>query len=267
MVGSALAFSRGRTLSAVALCAAAWIGSLSGSTAATFTSFDIPGKKYTAGLSINAEGDVAGVCGTDDANEGFIRWADGTFSFFGTEADSINDGGVAVGTVYDRKISWGVLRAADGTTSTISVPGAHTTQLVAVNASGVIVGNYDGTASFTRTPDGQIQTFKVPNSEQTFAHGINASGDIAGTYDHFDGVSHGFLRTADGSFTTFDVPGATGGTWVRGISDRGLIVGGYIDGDGTHAFQRTPRGTLTTDDGPNSRTTIATFIKARDMNV
>jgi len=274
MVRSASAFSLCGSGFSIVLWAIAWIAGASSSTAATFTSFDVPEMTYTAGNSINARGDVVGACGDDEANQGFVRWADGTFTLFGwnTYTESINDDGVVIGTVLGRQgTDSGFVRATDGTISTIRVPGSYKTDLVAINASGVIVGTYvnkqeGGLYGFIRTPDGQFQTFGVPGSEETLVAGINQQGDVAGLYNDAEGL-HGYLRTADGTFTTFDPPGSTR-TDVRSINDRGFIVGDYVDATGTHGFQRAPDGTMTTFDIPNgASTTVLTFINGRDLIV
>ena len=54
-------------------------------------------------------------------------------------------------------------------------------------------------------------------------------------------AAHGNLRAPDGSFTTFDAPGAgTGpgqGTYVDGIDPAGTIAGSYVDASGaSHGF-------------------------------
>jgi hypothetical protein len=65
-------------------------------------------------------------------------------------------------------------------------------------------------------------------------------------------VNHGFLRARDGTFTTFDGPGATFvGTVPTGINSKGEITGWYDDANGAaHGFLRAPDGTFTTFDPP-----------------
>src|SRR5262245_61012362 len=60
----------------------------------------------------------------------------------------------------------------------------------------------------------------------TGAQGINDSGQIVGWYSSNNLYAHGFLRSADGSFTSFDVPSATS-TFAMGINGTGQIVGQY----------------------------------------
>lgn len=59
-----------------------------------------------------------------------------------------------------------------------------------------------------------IVTFDAPGAgaqsgQGTIPRSINSNGEITGEYyDQYSAV-HGFLRTADGSIKTFDVPGAS----------------------------------------------------------
>jgi hypothetical protein len=54
---------------------------------------------------------------------------------------------------------------------------------------------------------------------------------------YFGPGGSGFLLDVDGSYTTFDVPGAN---QTHGINDAGQIVGWYGDGGGYHGFLATP---------------------------
>ena len=90
---------------------------------------------------------------------------------------------------------------------------------------------------------------------------INEVGEIVGSYIDGQGVSHGYMRTDDGSFITVDVPGATA-TAARGISNRGSITGQFTDASGTHAFVLTSRG-FTTIDVPGAAATFGRGINER----
>jgi uncharacterized membrane protein len=72
---------------------------------------------------------------------------------------------------------------------------------------------------------GRFVAVDVPGSTGTFPLDINAGGDIVGRYGS-GGLTHGFLRTADGTFATIDYPGALF-TVASGISSDGVIVGWY----------------------------------------
>ena len=59
------------------------------------------------------------------------------------------------------------------------------------------------------------------------------SGAITGSSNDGFTINHGFLRTSDGTLTTFDAPGAGNGfnqgTAPLGITPGGVIMGLYID--------------------------------------
>jgi hypothetical protein len=96
----------------------------------------------------------------------------------------------------------------------------------------------------------------------TLGLNINASGEIAGGYIDFNGVDHGFLRTADGLITTFDVPGtgtaAGEGTQIGGVDNlnkSGAVSGTYVDGHSvSHGYLRAADGIITTFDVPGAGT-------------
>ena len=56
------------------------------------------------------------------------------------------------------------------------------------------------------------------------ASGINPEGTITGGYTDTSGAGHGFLRSPNGTFTTFDAPGSTGLTEPFGINDAGARI-------------------------------------------
>ena len=81
---------------------------------------------------------------------------------------------------------------------------------------------------------------------------INNFGAIAGTYQDANNVFHGFVRSPQGKFTTFDAPGADmtagdfNGTFVNGINDAGAIAGFSVDASGgAHGFLRSAEGVIT----------------------
>ncbi len=77
-----------------------------------------------------------------------------------------------------------------------------------------------------------------------------------GTYTDFSRVMHGYIRHADGSFDTFDVPNANPayGIAITGVNASGDAVGFYLNNTGTHGFARAPDGTITALDMPVART-------------
>jgi probable HAF family extracellular repeat protein len=81
---------------------------------------------------------------------------------------------------------------------------------------------------------GRYKTIEVPGARtHTYAFGISNRGQIAGGFDNPsfdgpDGMGHGILRTKNGKFVQFDVPGAIS-TNANKVNDRGQIVGGSND--------------------------------------
>jgi probable HAF family extracellular repeat protein len=138
------------------------------------------------------------------------------------------------------------------TFTTLDVPGTLWTynNLNGINASGQIVGSYDGGAflldqgSYTALDlvpsgindlgqivggnllfdHGSYTTLDVPGAYYTIANGINNSGQIVGYYADGHGY-HGFLFD-QGNYTTLQVPGSYF-TYPYGISNSGQIVGSY----------------------------------------
>jgi hypothetical protein len=79
-------------------------------------------------------------------------------------------------------------------------------------------------------PQPTIITFDTPGAVIfTLVAGINPAGVITGGYLDANIVEHTYLRAPDGTFTTFDAPGAgTGpfqGTGPNGMNPAGAITG------------------------------------------
>lgn len=267
----------------------------------TVTTFDIPGAATTAGqgtmvTAINSTGSIAGYftlpAGQYFDREGFLRATDGTITTFtglnGTsivEVWGINTAGAVTGS--DSWVGGGdtFVRSADGTgTNFVLSPLNNDGNMgVAINAAGAIAGRYvdyyDISHGFSLSADGTtLTTFDPPNVATTStSHGnsgtlptsIDTAGDIAGTFTDVNGARHGFVRTAAGVITTFDVPGAeTGpcassgmgvlicGTGGFAMDDAMDIVGAYVDGNTvSHGFLRSgSAGAFTTFDAPGAGT-------------
>jgi hypothetical protein len=127
-----------------------------------------------------------------------------------------------------------VSAASPTTFTSIDVPGANAYFVPGINDLGVVVGSSsaDGGATFTgfiRSPRGRMTTGLLdPNDSDVFTvlHSINDRGVIAGFYGGVTVPGHG-LVLVDGSFTTFDIPGAAGGTALRGTNNRGDFAGTF----------------------------------------
>jgi hypothetical protein len=107
-----------------------------------------------------------------------------------------------------------------------------------------------------------------------YPYSINEKGEIAGYYilhlgTQGDSAPHGFVRAADGTITTFDVPesffqGMFLGTLAFSINAAGAITGFYYKPQSqiSHGFVRDPEGNFTTFDPPGSISTIPQSINA-----
>lgn len=113
--------------------------------------------------------------------------------------------------------------------------------------------------------DGLFVTFDAPGSQDIYPSSINSGGAVAGNYS--DTRQHGFLRTADGSWIPFEVPGTFPSSSQNPIciNDSGTIAGPYFDGKNTHGFLWTADGSLITIDAPGSTYTYASGINAAGM--
>src|SRR5205807_2581259 len=109
------------------------------------------------------------------------------------------------------------------------------------------------THGFLRTSDGTFKMFDAPGAGTGSGQGtltasfsgLNQPGVIAGYYSDASDVTHGFVRAADGTITTFDAPGAgTGsgqGTFPFSNNPAAGSSGNYTDASGVnHGFLRTP---------------------------
>jgi uncharacterized membrane protein len=85
-----------------------------------------------------------------------------------------------------------------------------------------------------------ITTFDYPGTgNSTLPQKINERGDIVGVFIDSTGVSRGFVRFSDGSFSDpiIDPNDTVGFTEGRGINNPRTIVGDYVISDGTvHSF-------------------------------
>ena len=111
-----------------------------------------------------------------------------------------------------------------------------------------------------------IISFEVPGADTTandyngtFPSGINNWEVVTGSYIDVNDVYHGFIRSPDGKFTTFEVRGADttkgsyNGTIPNAINDLGWITGVYFDASGTgHGFLLGPEGQFTAFDVPGA---------------
>ena len=244
---------------------------------------------------LNALGAVAGTYrDANDFDHPYVRDASGAFTtisfpnLLGGNGCAINLSGAVVGNFLNLTDDQSVLphyhgfvRAPNGAVTLFDPPGSVMTEIptgATINEAGVITGDYwvcsadlssCSVHGFVRRPNGKYSVIDVPGAgpdgysgQGTFPQSINGLGEVSGTYADVNSVYHGFVRTASGSVTTFDVPTTctTGnpppdcafeGTFPGGINLVGMVAGTYYGEDGLpHGFWRAANGSITTFDVP-----------------
>jgi hypothetical protein len=243
----------------------------------------------TRAYAINPSGEIVGFF-TDNGGRchGYVRSASGAF----TQIDApdagpgpapqgtfpsqftpggINPAGAITGFYVDASsVQHGFVRAPVGTITEFDPSGSIFTNPNAIDQTGEITGFYFDANfvghGFLRTPDGTITSFDAPGADMTpgtgngtFGVGLTPNGEAEGVYVDPNGVLHGFVRSNQGTFTTFDVPSAgTGpgqGTLPESNNTAGAIAGNYIDASSVnHGFLRDKQGSFRLFDVPGAGT-------------
>jgi hypothetical protein len=114
------------------------------------------------------------------------------------------------------------------------------------------------------TGEATFISFSVPGATRgTFPLSINASMTVTGYY-LAPGVMNGFVRTEDGSFTSFAAPGATS-TLPESINAAGDITGFYESMPyGSHCFLRYADGRVINCDPPEAQ---GTYVQASSVSI
>jgi hypothetical protein len=89
-----------------------------------------------------------------------------------------------------------------------------------------------------------------PGASSAQAWSINPAGVITGAYTDASGP-HGFIRSPDGTITSFDIAGAVFGVDPFSVNSAGVVTGTDFDANFVaHGFVRFPDGRITTLDSP-----------------
>lgn len=205
-------------------------------------------------------------------------------SFNGTFPQALNDFEAVAGAYSDSSGGLhGFLRTREGKITTFDAPGTTSgasafTNPRSLDLEGTVVGAlYDANNKvhgFRRTPEGEFTTFVAPGecstSQDVGCHGtgawdINNSGTIAGPFEDNGGnfVAHTYIRTPDGNFTIFAVPGSSmeagQGTLPAtssGLNQFGAVTGLYYDANNAfHGYLRLPDGSFIKFEAPGADTT------------
>jgi hypothetical protein len=181
-----------------------------------------------------------------------------------TEAQSINEAGTIAGYYFStgQPGRHGFIRDTAGTITSFDPPGSALTWVGGINFAGAIAGYYMDSSQqqhgFLRDPSGQFTSFDPPGGTAIVALDINDLGEITGWYTDSQPMTQriGFLRHADGSFTTFQVSGFD--TLPYKINADGMIAGILIDLSlqVIHGFVRDKKGKITHFDPKDSGSTM-----------
>jgi hypothetical protein len=203
-------------------------------------SFQYPGTAYNQSSGIDSAGDVVGQYIDSGHSVAFLRSGTGVFtslplplpfplSLFPSGQAISGNGAIVLSASNDPHVFF---RAADGSYTSVLVPGASTTA-TGIDNAGNVVGSYETTPPFTisffRGANGVFQTIQVPGAMSTQVAGMNNLGQAVGTYFDNGRAAHGFLWRGGSDFTVIEYPGATD-TFASGINDSGVIVGSYLAG-------------------------------------
>ena len=174
-------------------------------------------------------------------------------------ADGINRWGTIVGSAsqpFPAQSVFGFVRYSNGGFKTYMAPKASQTVFSRRNALGFTVGWYLDNANHFHGlvfSGSSIGTLDYPNANpDTEITGINYWGTIVG-FNFTDGHSYGNFgfKLKNGKFTRISYPGSSS-TYVSSISDKGVIVGSYLDNQGLgHGFVL-ENGVYTTIDNPKA---------------
>jgi hypothetical protein len=179
----------------------------------------------------------------------------------GTFASAVNSNDVVVGSTLDNEgFVW-----QNGKLTKVSAGKPYYTQLTAINAAGLAIGQYgiessqEGVTYDTTT--GKVSVFKIRKHGWTFPMAINASGAIAGyDYWHQNKYEEGFVRLGK-SVTKLHVPGAKA-TLPVDINDAGAVVGTYSNSGGPTEGFIYSNNAFTLYTAPGATDTYASAISA-----
>lgn len=211
----------------------------------------------------NAGGFVRSTSGTVTNIVDPAVWGTGPSTIVtGMNADGYVVGYGSSGSTHFPDYEWYApfVMAPDGTFTMLSTGLAP----IDINSARTIVGGVVATNNviqgFLLDKKGALTYFGAPgtpgiNRGGTYPVAINDVGTVTGVFQGADGV-HGFVRAANGTFSMFDVKGATAIN-PAGMNQIGEVTGTYTDANALlHGFIRDARGQIVTFDVPGASPTI-----------
>lgn len=190
---------------------------------------------------VDPAGDVAGIyVDSNQVTHGFLLPFGGSIVTFeaasltggqggdspGTDFVTVNTAGESAGTYVDvNSVVHGFIRSSSGTITTINVSAAGTgsgqgTAITALDSAGDVGGLYTDANNvahgFVRSSSGTISTFDPPATAGTspgifpfsYPFRFDAAGDLSGVYLDSNDVLYGFVRSSNGTISSFTAPDA-----------------------------------------------------------
>jgi hypothetical protein len=230
-----------------------------------FRGANYPDAQGTTATSLTSNKVIAGYVANPqglDGTWGFIRargvWTllkdrkEGKGNKAVTEVLGINDSEIAVGYYLNTSGASApfVLNAVTEQFTDLTPTGAASSEATGINGKGDISGTEtlnSGKVEGFFLEIGTYYPLTYPNSKATQAISLNWQDQIVGEYEDSAGAIHGFILTgptAGGEkrqWQSVDEPNAAGTTVITGITDKDVICGWYIDGNGNvDGFVGTP---------------------------
>lgn len=143
-----------------------------------------------------------------------------------------NDAGLRVGHLIASDASRHGVLFTNGVATLLDFPGANSTELESVNASGIVVGNYESNSpgdwhGFVHDMGaGTFTTLDMPGAGWTRLRGSNDQGDIVGEA-LFGGQRRAILYSG-GQWSELDLFGVLGDSLAADIANDGRICGEYF---------------------------------------
>ena len=230
-------------------------------TVEVIATFDYPGAASTYPFAINNNNEIAGSAGaTGTAGFGFTRTADGQFSGplvdanMYTEVYGLNDSGTVCGFYLGADNYHGFFLSG-GTYTTYDVPGESATEVTGINNAADFVGTYfDPVTVFQGfiSVGGTVTKIDIPGGTYIRPFGLNSGDQVVGFYSDASNGGSGFYSDPSGQLQ-YPINAPHGkNTFLYGINDQGVMVGGYATQSG---HSRATHGLLIFN-GPNQLVTV-----------
>jgi hypothetical protein len=244
-------------------------------TAEIIGTFDYPEAVSTSAFAINNNNEITGTY-SDGAgvSRGFTRTADGQFSAPLVDPDDahgltaafgINDAGTVCGYYWGTTYYHGFF-FTDGVYTTYDVPGEINTQVSGINNAGDFVAYQFGGLGFISV-GGAVSTIEIPGGTYNTPRDLNINDQVAGFYIDANNVGEAFYSDRNGVLRYPIVAPSAKNTYLYGINDRGMMVGGYYSGSGHnrvgHGLLFVPPSQFVTLDYPGGSNLVLTGINNR----